>query len=105
MNIVTLYGTAVNDPLTKQSTSGKVFTTVRLRTTDRDGNGKQRDEYHTLVFWESLSEEVVNYGIKKGDFFGVQGRLQTSVTGKGERFTDICVNTVYPPMIPHTVNK
>lgn len=100
MNVVTLYGTAVNDPSTRQAASGKVFATVRMRTVTEDTTGKEHDDYHTLVFWEGHAEEVANYDIKKGDFFGVMGRL-TSGADRNGRFTDVLVTIVYPPMIPY----
>lgn len=100
MNVVTLYGTAVNDPSTRQASSGKIFATVRMRTVSKDGAGKEHDDYHTLVFWEAHAEEVASYAIKKGDFFGVMGRL-TSGADRGGRFTDVLVTYVYPPMIPY----
>lgn len=105
MNVVTLYGTAVNDPLVRQANNGKLFTALRMKTVSRDSAGKNHDDYHALVFWESYAEEVENYGIKKGSYFGVMGRLKTWVPDgqNGGRVTEVYVTMVYPPHVPFSL--
>lgn len=99
MNVITLTGNASRDVELKYSPSGTGIAngTIAVR---RDFKNKQTNEYETdfinFIAIGGLSEVMANY-IKKGDKFGITGRLQIRKwekdNGDKQYFTEVVVNS------------
>ncbi|MGG4267413.1 single-stranded DNA-binding protein [Peribacillus simplex] len=98
MNVITLTGNSTRDVELKYTPNGKAVGngTIAVR---RDFKN-QKDEYETdfvnFVALGGLSEVMANH-IKKGDKFGITGRLQIRIwendEGKKIYFTEVVVNS------------
>ena len=83
LNKVILIGRLGKDPEITTFESGNKKMTVTLATTeryrDRDNNWVDQTEWHTLVAWGNLANDIAdkrrNYA--KGDMMYVEGRLRT----------------------------
>lgn len=80
VNKVILIGNLGKDPETRYAASGDAVTNVSLATSEqwkgKDGEKKEKTEWHNLVFWGRQAEIAGEY-LKKGAQIFVEGRLQT----------------------------
>lgn len=82
MNKVILIGNVGRDPDVRYLDSGVAVATLPLATTERGytlQNGTQvpeRTDWHNLVFWRGLAENVEKY-VHKGDKLYVEGKIRT----------------------------
>ncbi|MDR1582131.1 MAG: single-stranded DNA-binding protein [Prevotellaceae bacterium] len=78
-NKVILIGNAGKDPEIRHLDSGVAVITLPVVTTERvkDRNGEWREisEWHNVVFWRALAEEVEKY-VHKGSQILVEGKLR-----------------------------
>lgn len=79
LNRVTLIGNLGADPELKSTPQGTQLCTVSIATTerykDKSGEWKDSTEWHRVVFWERLAENVSKY-LKKGSKIYVEGKLK-----------------------------
>jgi single-strand DNA-binding protein len=110
MNVITLTGNAVQDPSLKFSSNGVGIATGSIAVR-RDFKNKQTGEYETdFINWKALGglSEVLANHIKKGDKFGISGRLQVNQYEKdGEKkyFTEVIVNNFDFPTKSNQTNQ
>jgi single-strand DNA-binding protein len=81
LNKVMLIGRLGKDPDMKYTTSGSAVANISLATSEKwkdkeTGQGKEKTEWHRVVFFKRLAEVVGEY-TKKGDLIFVEGKLQT----------------------------
>ena len=80
VNKVILVGNLGADPEVRFTPNGAQVATVSLATsenwTDKNGEPRQRTEWHRLVLWRKLADIAREY-LKKGSKIYVEGRLQT----------------------------
>lgn len=81
VNRVLLIGNVGADPELRRTQEGKPIANLRIATSeswrDRDGNRKEKTEWHSVVcFNEGLCKVIESY-IKKGSKLYVEGALQT----------------------------
>lgn len=80
VNKVILIGNLGTDPEIRFTPGGTQVATASLATTEawtgRDGERRERTEWHRLVLWRRLAEIAGQY-LKKGSKVYVEGRLQT----------------------------
>jgi len=80
VNKVILIGNLGKDPEVKYTPSGVPVAKVTLATNerykDKDGEWKERAEWHNVVLWQRLAEITGEY-LSKGSKVYVEGRLQT----------------------------
>lgn len=80
MNSVSLFGRIGRDPEVRTLETGKSVTNFTLATSerykDKNGEKKEKVEWHNLVAWSPFAEIVAKY-VKKGDQFLCTGKLQT----------------------------
>lgn len=80
MNRVTLIGRLGAVPEAKITPNGAVVCQVNLATSTRfkgkDGEKKERAEWHRLVFWNRRAEIVAEYCVKGSQIY-IEGELQT----------------------------
>jgi len=96
INRVILIGNLGNEPETKHTQGGMAVTTIRLATTsvrkDRDGNTKERTEWHRVKLFGKLAEIAAEY-LRKGSQVYVEGRISysehTGDDGQKRYYTDI----------------
>ncbi len=74
INKVILVGNATRDAELRYTSGGKAVASIRLAT-NRQVNGQEETQYHSIVCWEGLAETTSKY-VKKGDPLYVEGRLQ-----------------------------
>jgi single-strand DNA-binding protein len=98
MNIIALTGNATKDIELSYSPQGTAFGkgTIAVR---RDFKNKQTNEYETdFINFTAIGKtgEIMADHIKKGDKFGITGRLQIRTfedeSGKRQYFTEVIVN-------------
>jgi single-strand DNA-binding protein len=104
MNVVHLFGRAGRDPEVHHTQAGQIVVDIRMSTCeawyDKDRKRREKTEWHNLVFWDMLADEAVN-SIHKGDYFGVDGRMETRLKkSTGVIVTEVIVEKLHPPMIP-----
>jgi len=78
INQVTLVGRTGKDAEVKYIASGTAVANVSVATTEKwkkDGQAKERTEWHNVTFWGNLAEIAGEY-LKKGTLVYVQGKLQ-----------------------------
>lgn len=80
-NRADLVGNVTRDPEMRTTTSGLHVLTLGIATNDRwkdrtTGEMKERSEFHNVVVWGDLADEV-QAGVKKGNRVFVSGRVQT----------------------------
>lgn len=80
-NRADIVGNVTRDPEMRTTTSGQKVLTIGVATNDRwkdkaSGEMKEKSEFHNVVVWGDLAEEVMN-GVKKGHRVFVSGRIQT----------------------------
>lgn len=99
VNKVTLLGNLGADPETRFTPSGTQVVTVSLATsenwTDKNGEGRERTEWHRLVLWRRLAEVAGQY-LRRGSKVYVEGKLQTrsweDVRGQRHYMTEVVVS-------------
>jgi len=74
VNKIILIGNATRAPELRTTSTGKAVAGIRLAT-NRQVNGQEETQFHTVVCWEGLAETVHRY-VHKGDPLYVEGRLQ-----------------------------
>lgn len=81
MNLVILTGRLGRDPESRTTQSGTTVCTLSVATDerekDRDGNWVKRPEWHRVVCFGKVAENVARY-LEKGRQLSVQGRLRTN---------------------------
>ncbi|MEH7251915.1 single-stranded DNA-binding protein [Neobacillus niacini] len=96
MNVITLTGNATKDIELKYTPSGKPVGngTIAVRRDFKNQQGEYETDFINLVILGKLSEVMANH-VRKGDKFGVTGRLQIRAwenEGKKNYFTEVVVN-------------
>lgn len=101
VNKVVLVGNLGADPELRFTQGGGQVANVSLATseswTDKNGETKERAEWHRLVMWRRLAE-IANQYLKKGSKIYAEGKLQTRSwqDQKGQRhyMTEVVVNNL-----------
>lgn len=80
-NRADLVGNVTRDPEMRTTTSGQKVLTLGIATNDRwkdraTGENKERSEFHNVVVWGDLAEQVSKF-VQKGNRIFVSGRVQT----------------------------
>jgi single-strand DNA-binding protein len=97
VNRADVVGNVTRDPEVRTTTSGQQVVSLGVATNDRwrdkqSGEDKERSEFHNIVIWGELAQEVANH-IKKGSRVYVSGRVQTrsweTQTGSKRTTTEI----------------
>jgi single-strand DNA-binding protein len=100
VNKVILVGHLGKDPEVRYMTNGEAVANVSLATSenwkDKDGQKKEKTEWHHLIFYRRLAEIAGEY-LKKGAQIYVEGKIQTrkyqdKETGADRYTTEIIVN-------------
>ena len=97
MNIITLTGNAVKDVELKYNPNGKAIGkgTIAVRRDFKNQQGEYETDFINFVALGKTAEIMANY-IKKGDKFGINGRLQIRKwekdNGEKQYFTEVVVN-------------
>jgi len=80
LNKVMLIGNLGADPETRYTQDGTAVCNIRLATTERyktrDGEQKERTEWHRVVLWGRLGE-IANQYLRKGSRVYIEGRIET----------------------------
>jgi single-strand DNA-binding protein len=80
LNKVMLIGNIGQDPELRETQGGQAVLNIRLATNeswvDKDGERKDRTEWHTLVMWGKRADSLYKH-LSKGEKIYVEGRLQT----------------------------
>jgi single-strand DNA-binding protein len=102
VNHAQVIGNVTRDPEMRTTTSGQSVLTIGVATNERwkdraSNEMKERTEYHNIVIWGELAQEVQNT-IRKGSRIFVSGRVQTRTweTKEGQKraTTEIVADTV-----------
>lgn len=97
LNHVEVIGNVTKDPEMRTTTSGQNVLTLGVASNERwkdrqSGEDKERTEFHNVVVWGELAQQVVK-NIKKGNKVFVAGRIQTrsweTQTGSKRTTTEI----------------
>lgn len=97
MNVIILTGNAVKDIDLRYTPSGTPIGngTIAVQRDYKNQNGEYETDFHNFVVIGKLSEVMANY-IRKGDKFGIKGKLQNRIWEKdnGEKryFTEVLVD-------------
>jgi single-strand DNA-binding protein len=99
VNKVILLGNLGADPETRFTPAGTQVVTVNLATsdnwTDKNGERRERTEWHRLVLWRRLAEIAGQY-LRRGSKVYVEGKLQTrsweDVKGQRHYMTEVVVS-------------
>lgn len=80
-NRADVIGNVTRDPEMRTTTSGQKVLTIGVATNERwkdkaSGEMKEKSEFHNVVVWGDLAEEVSSF-VKKGNRVFVSGRVQT----------------------------
>ena len=80
VNKVILIGRLGRDPETKWFEGGRAMSALSIATSerqkDRDGNSRERTEWHSVVLWQQLAE-IAEKHLKRGDRIYVEGKLRS----------------------------
>lgn len=81
LNRVDVIGNVTRDPEMRTTTSGQQVLSLGVATNERwkdraSGEDKERSEFHNIVVWGALAEQV-SKTVKKGNRAFVSGRVQT----------------------------
>jgi single-strand DNA-binding protein len=81
LNRADVVGNVTRDPEMRTTTSGQQVLSLGVATNDRwkdkaSGTDKERSEFHNIVVWGALADEVSKM-VKKGNRVYVSGRVQT----------------------------
>ncbi len=100
VNKVILIGHLGKDPEIRYMTNGEAVANVSLATSEnwktKEGEKKEKTEWHHLIFYRRLAEIAGEY-LKKGAQIYVEGKIQTrkwqdKETGQDRYTTEIIVN-------------
>jgi single-strand DNA-binding protein len=98
LNIVILTGRLGADPEVKETSQGGKFATLSLATNekykDKDGEYKEKTQWHKITVWNSNLAESLGKYIKKGDVVNVTGQIEYrsyETDGVTKYVTDIVV--------------
>lgn len=101
-NRADVIGNVTKDPEMRTTTSGQKVLTIGIATNERwkdkaSGEMKEKAEFHNVVVWGDLAEEVAQF-VKKGMRAFVSGRVQTrsweTQAGAKRYTTEIIADTV-----------
>jgi single-strand DNA-binding protein len=97
MNVITLTGNATKDVEIKFTPNGKGIAngTIAVRRDFKNQQGEYETDFINFIALGGLSEVMANH-IRKGDKFGITGRLQIRKwdhDGKTSYFTEVIVNS------------
>lgn len=97
MNVITLTGNATKDVELKITPNGKSVGngTIAVRRDFKNQQGDYETDFINFVALGGLADVMANH-IKKGDKFGITGRLQIRVwdnDGNRQYFTEVIVNS------------
>ena len=98
MNVITLTGNAVRDIEIKITPNGKTVAngTIAVKRDFKNPSGEYETDFIDFIALGKTGEIMGNY-IKKGDKFGITGRLQirkwTKDDGTNRYFTEVVVNS------------
>ena len=98
MNNITLTGNAVKDIELRYTPNGKAVGngTIAVRRDFKNQQGEYETDFINFVALGGAAETMANY-IKKGDKFGINGRLQIRKwekdNGEKQYFTEVVVNS------------
>ena len=96
MNIITLTGNSTKDVELRYSPNGKAISngSIAVRRDFKNQHGEYETDFFNFVAVGKVGETMANY-IKKGDKFGITGRLQNRVwekdNGEKQYFTEVFV--------------
>lgn len=102
LNRADVIGNLTRDPEMRTTTSGQQVLTIGVATNEKwkdrqSGQDKERSEFHNVVVWGALAEEVART-LKKGNRVMVTGRVQTrsweTKEGSKRYTTEIIADTV-----------
>jgi single-strand DNA-binding protein len=96
MNVITLTGNATKDCELRYTPNGKGIAngTIAVRRDYKNQQGEYETDFINFIALGGLSEVMANH-VRKGDKFGITGRLQIRVwenEGKKNYFTEVVVN-------------
>ena len=96
MNIITLTGNSTKDVELRYSPNGKAISngSIAVRRDFKNQHGEYETDFFNFVAVGKVGETMANY-IKKGDKFGITGRLQNRVwekdNGEKQYFAEVFV--------------
>ncbi len=102
LNRADIIGNVTRDPEMRTTTNGQKVLTLGVATNDRwkdkaSGENKERSEFHNVVIWGDLAEEVQRT-LKKGHRVFVSGRVQTrsfeTAAGQKRYTTEVIADSV-----------
>lgn len=102
VNRAEVVGNITKDPEVRTTTSGQKVLTIGVATNDRwkdktTGEMKEKSEFHNVVVWGNLAEEVAR-NVKKGGRVYASGRVQSrsweTPTGQKRTSTEIVADQV-----------
>lgn len=101
VNKVILVGNVGRDPELRYTQGGQPVASFSIATNerfkDKDGNWKDRTEWHRIVAWARLAEVCGEY-LRKGSQVYVEGRIQTrdweDKEGNKRQTTEIVIQTM-----------
>lgn len=105
MNVITLTGNATRDVELKYSPNGKGISngTIAVRRDFKNKNEEYETDFINFVACGKLSEILANH-IRKGDHFGITGRMQIRKwekdNGEKQYFSEVVVNGFDFPVKP-----
>ncbi len=80
VNKVILIGNVGKDPVIRYTAGGTAIATFPLATSevwkDKDGNLKERTDWHNIVAWQRLAE-IIQELVKKGTRLYIEGKLRS----------------------------
>lgn len=103
INRADVIGNVTRDPEMRTTTSGQNVLSIGVATNERwkdkaSGETKERTEFHNVVIWGELAEEV-SRTVSKGNRVFVSGRVQTrsweTQTGSKRTTTEIVADSVH----------
>lgn len=103
LNRADIIGNVTRDPEMRTTTSGQQVLTLGVATNERwldkaSNEKKERSEFHNVVIWGALAEQVGRH-LKKGSRAFVSGRIQTrsweTQAGAKRYTTEIIADTVH----------
>jgi single-strand DNA-binding protein len=82
LNKVQLIGRLGKDPEIRTLTNGGTVANLSLATSEkwkdkRDGETKEKTQWHTIVVWNEKTIEFIEKYLSKGDLVYIQGKLET----------------------------
>ncbi|MET3700174.1 single-strand DNA-binding protein [Bacillus oleivorans] len=110
MNVIILTGNAVKDVELRYSPSGTPIAngTIAVQRDFKNQQGEYETDFFNFVVIGKLGEVMANH-IRKGDKFGIKGKLQNRVwekdDGKKQYFTEVFVDGFDFPVKPKGKNE